>query len=72
MLGQVDNEQTLVLVKYLDDGVPFLGGSLTKLDYLGQGYNRGDYLQIAAILLIDDALEHLSTLRSLEEVDKAT
>lgn len=71
MLGQIDNEQSVVLIEDLDDCVSLLGSPPAKLDYFGQGYNGSDDLKLSAILLIDNALEHFSAFGSLVKVDKA-
>jgi hypothetical protein len=59
------------LVEDLDNRVTFLCCPLAKLDYLGQGYDRGDYFKLTVILLVDNAPKHLSSFRPLEKVNEA-
>lgn len=71
MFSQVNNEQSFVLIEDLDNRITFLCGPPSKLNHFGQGYDRGDYLKLAVVLLVDNALKHLSSFRSLEKVNKA-
>lgn len=45
-----------VLIEDADDHVTLLYGSFSEFDYLGQSYDRSDYLEFTVVLLVDNAL----------------